>query len=228
MAIIGDSLASSTIAEGSQSAAAKAKNEEDLNKFLNLLVTQLKNQDPLDPMDATEFTSQLVQFASVEQQIFANSNLEKLVGLEETSQVSTLVDFIGNTVEAESRSLPLENASATFTYSIPAGTAQATISITDSEGMTSFTGEADATSGQHTFNWDGKSTQGTQLPDGDYTVSVNALDASGNLMPVTYTIFGRVTGAGVDDGQSNLFMGNNISIPHNTIKSVKETIVATP
>ena len=220
MAIIGDSLASSTIAEGSQSAAAKAKNEEDLNKFLNLLVTQLKNQDPLDPMDATEFTSQLVQFASVEQQIFANSNLEKLVGLEETSQVSTLVDFIGNTVEAESRSLPLENASATFTYSIPAGTAQATISITDSEGMTSFTGEADATSGQHTFNWDGKSTQGTQLPDGDYTVTVNALDASGNLKPVTNTIFGRVTGAGVDDGLSILFMGNNISIPHNMIKSV--------
>ena len=94
--------------------------------------------------------------------------------------------------------------------------------------MTSFTGEADATSGQHTFNWDGKSTQGTQLPDGDYTVSVNALDASGNLMPVTYTIFGRVTGAGVDDGQSNLIMGNNISIPHNMIKSVIETIVTTP
>ncbi|MEE2698934.1 MAG: flagellar hook assembly protein FlgD [Pseudomonadota bacterium] len=228
MAIIGDSLASASIAEGSQSAAAAAKNEEDLNKFLNLLVTQLKNQDPLDPMDATEFTSQLVQFASVEQQIFANSNLEKLVNLEETSQVSTLVDFIGNTVEAEARTLPLENASATFTYEIPAGTAQATISITDSDGLTSYTGEGDPTSGQHTFKWDGKSTQGNQLPDGDYTVSVNALDASGNLMPVTYTIFGRVTGAGVDEGQSNLFMGDKISIPHDKIKSVKETKVTAP
>ncbi len=228
MAIIGDSLASTSIAEGSQSAAAKAKNEDDLNKFLNLLVTQLKNQDPLDPMDATEFTSQLVQFASVEQQIFANSNLEKLVDLEETSQVSTLVDFIGNTVEAEARSLPLENARASFTYTIPPGATQASISITNSEGMTSFTGEADATSGQQTFNWDGKSAQGIQQPDGDYTVTVNALDASGNLLPITYTIFGRVTGAGVDDGQSNLFMGDKISIPHNMIKSVKETIVATP
>jgi hypothetical protein len=47
-------------------------------------------------------------------------------------------------------------------------------------------------------------------------------------MPVTYTIFGRVTGAGVDDGQSNLFMGDKISIPHNMIKSVKETIVTDP
>ena len=67
-----------------------------------------------------------------------------------------------------------------------------------------------------------------QLPDGDYTVSVNALDASGNLMPVTYTIFGRVTGAGVDEGQSNLFMGDKISIPHDKIKSVKETKVTAP
>ena len=56
MALIGETLASSTTA-GSQSAVAAAKNEDDLNKFLNLLVTQLKNQDPLDPMDATEFTS---------------------------------------------------------------------------------------------------------------------------------------------------------------------------
>lgn len=228
MAIIGDSLASSSITEGSQSAAAAAKNEDDLNKFLNLLVTQLKNQDPLDPMDATEFTSQLVQFASVEQQIFANSNLEKLVALEETNQISTLVDFIGNTVEADARSMPLENASAKFTYTVPAGASKATISITNSTGLSVYTGEADSTSGQHTFDWDGKSAQGNQQPDGDYTVTVNALDGSGNLMPVTYTIFGRVNGAGVDGGQSNLFMGDKIVIPQDKIKSVKETATTTP
>ena len=120
MALIGDSLTSSNVLDGSQSAASKAKLDEDLNKFLSLLVTQLQNQDPLDPMDATEFTSQLVQFASVEQQIFQNSNLEKLLQLQETNQVSNLVDLIGNTVEAESRRMPLENGKAQFTYTIPA------------------------------------------------------------------------------------------------------------
>ena len=221
MALIGETLASSTTA-GSQSAVAAAKNEDDLNKFLNLLVTQLKNQDPLDPMDATEFTSQLVQFASVEQQIFANSNLEKLVALEETNQMSTLVEFLGKTVEADARTMPLENASAQFTYTLPVSANKTTISITSSSGQTVYTAEGDATSGQHTFNWDGKSTNDNQQPDGDYTVTVSALDRDGNLMDVTYSIFGRVTGAGVEDGQSSLFMGDKIIIPNDKIKSVKE------
>ena len=73
------SVDSSSIDPTSSSGTAKAKLDQDLNQFLNLLVTQLKNQDPLDPMDANEFTSQLVQFASVEQQIYQNANLEKLL-----------------------------------------------------------------------------------------------------------------------------------------------------
>src|SRR3989338_691013 len=84
----------------SQAAQSDAKLKDDLNKFLNLLVTQLKHQDPLDPMDATEFTSQLVQFASVEQQIHQNANLEKLIALQQGSQISSLVNYIGMNVEA--------------------------------------------------------------------------------------------------------------------------------
>ena len=95
MSIIGN-VANASPIEGSQSSQAKAKLEDDLNQFLNLLVAQLQNQDPLDPLDANEFTSQLVQFASVEQQIFQNSNLEKLLNLQETSQISQMVDFINN------------------------------------------------------------------------------------------------------------------------------------
>ena len=121
MPIIGNVDNSSTI-EGSQSAQAKSKLEDDLNQFLNLLVTQLQNQDPLDPLDANEFTSQLVQFASVEQQIFQNSNLEKLLNLQETSQISQMVDFIGNRIEFASHKLPVENGKAEFNYTIPPGT----------------------------------------------------------------------------------------------------------
>ena len=73
--------------EGTKSASSQAQLQEELKRCLNLLVTQLKNQEPLDPLDANEFTSQLVQFASVEQQIFQNSNLEKLLNLQETSQI---------------------------------------------------------------------------------------------------------------------------------------------
>ena len=93
--LIGNSLDSSNLIEGTKSSESSDKLEEELGRFLNLLVTQLKNQDPLDPLDANEFTSQLVAFAGVEQQIFANANLEKLLKLEQTNQISALVDFIG-------------------------------------------------------------------------------------------------------------------------------------
>jgi len=223
MAIIGDTSAASSIPSDSRSAAAAAKNEDDLNKFLNLLVTQLKNQDPLDPMDATEFTAQLVQFAGVEQQIFANSNLEKILNLQETNQVSNLVDLIGKTVEADGRTLPLQNSKGDFTYTMPAGANKATITITNSGGLTVYTGDADTTSGKHTFKWDGKSTGGQLQDDGAYNILVSGTDYQGNLLEIPHSVFGRVTRVGFDNGTLSLNMGEDISVGQDKILSVKET-----
>ena len=75
MSLLGGISGTSGVVDGTQSADSKAQLEDDLNRFLSLLIAQLKNQDPLDPMDSNEFTQQLVQFASVEQQIFQNSIL---------------------------------------------------------------------------------------------------------------------------------------------------------
>jgi len=223
MALIGGTTGTSTIAAGSRSETAKAKNDEDLNKFLNLLVTQLKNQDPLDPMDATEFTAQLVQFAGVEQQIFANANMEKLVALGETNQISSMVNFIGKTVEAEGRTMPLENSKATFSYTMPSGANKASYTITNASGLTVFKGDADTSVGKHTFTWDGISTSGGLQSDGDYNVLVSGTDFQGNLLEITHTIQGRVKGAGILEGASNLFLGDNIIIGQDKLLSVKET-----
>ena len=221
--LIGNSIASSAIPEGSQSAASLAKIDEDLNRFLTLLVTQLQNQDPLDPMDANEFTSQLVAFAGVEQQIFANSNLEKLLQLEQTNQISALVNFIGTTIEAEGRTVPLENSKAAFTYDMPAGTANGTVTITNSAGLTVFTSDADTTSGKHTFNWDGRNQSGIVQPDGAYNVLVSGLDFAGNLLDIAHTMLGRVTGVGIDGGLATLFLGDDIVIGQDKVVAVKET-----
>jgi flagellar basal-body rod modification protein FlgD len=221
--LIGGSTESSALVDGSQSANSKAKLDSELNRFLNLLVTQLKNQDPLDPMDANEFTTQLVQFASVEQQIFQNANLEKLLKLEQTKAISSLVDFIGTTVEADGRQVPLENGNAEFTYTMPPGAAKATLSITNSAGLTVYTSEVDSSSGKHAFVWDGKSGSGFQHPDGTYNVVVNGLDISGNLVNVSHTVWGRVTGANVENGEASLFIGDDITISQGAILSVKET-----
>lgn len=221
--LIGGSTESAALVDGSQSANSKAKLDTELNRFLNLLVTQLKNQDPLDPMDANEFTSQLVQFASVEQQIFQNANLEKLLKLEQTKAISSLVDFIGTTVEADGRKVPLEAGNAEFTYTMPVGAAQGIITITNGSGLSVFKTDADVTAGKHTFVWDGRNSFGIPQPNGTYGVLVSGLDAAGNLLAIPHTIWGRVTGANVESGKASLTLGNDIGIPQESVLSVKET-----
>ncbi len=212
----------SGIDTSTSSGQAKAKLDEDLNQFLNLLVTQLKNQDPLDPMDANEFTSQLVQFASVEQQIYQNANLEKLLNVEQTSQVASMVDFIGNTIEAAGQTFWLENDTAEFTYEFDTKPTSATISIVNSSGLTVYTGDAVLETGQQSFTWNGQNQYGTQQPDGSYAAIVSAQDHDGNLMSVTQTIFGRVTGAGAEDGIVSLYM-NDVITGLDQVLGVRET-----
>lgn len=218
--------ASTSLTEGTQSANSAATLQEDLNRFLSLLTTQLKNQDPLDPMDSNEFTSQLVQFASVEQQIYQNSNLETLVGLAETNQVSSLVDFIGKRIEVTGTTkFPLEDSAAEFTYTMPPGAKSASIIIRDANGLTVYEQDANLDQGQHTFEWDGRDRNGGTAPDGEYSVLVSGLDHQGDLLDISTTVFGRVTGIGVENGETTMFMGD-IEVPQSLVLSVKEAVAA--
>ena len=218
--------ASSSIDSTTKSGQAAAKLDEDLNRFLNLLVTQLKNQDPLDPMDANEFTSQLVQFASVEQQIYQNANLEKLLNVEQTSQVANMVDFIGNTIEAAGSSFWLEDGAAEFTYEFEQVPNSANISIINSSGLTVFSTDAQLETGQQSFKWDGKDKHGNTMPDGSYAAIVSAQDHDGNLMNVTQTVFGRVTGAGAEEGVVSLYM-NDVITGLDKVLGIRETKTVT-
>jgi flagellar basal-body rod modification protein FlgD len=223
--ILGTATESAAV-DTSKSSEAGAKLEDDLNRFLNILVTQLQNQDPLDPLDANEFTSQLVQFASVEQQIYQNSNLEKMLNLQETSQISEMVDFIGNRVEFFGQTLPLENSLGEFSYVMPAGVKEGTVNIANSSGINVFFAEADTNQGKHTISWDGVDKKNRQLPDGDYTVLVTGTDAKGNLVQIEHLMTGTVNGAGVDDGKVKLFLGDSLIIEQDKILSVHKPATA--
>lgn len=223
--ILGGINSTSNAVAGTQSADDQAQLEEDLNQFLTLLVTQLENQDPLDPMDSTEFTSQLVQFASVEQQIKQNTNLEQLVGLQQNNQISSMVNFIDKVVEVEGQSIPLEDGQAEFTYTLPVNAKSASIIIRDQNGITVFEQEADTTAGQHTFTWDGSNRNGQTAPDGQYSAVVTGLDPQNEIITISQTAFGRVTGVGIDNGVTSLFMGD-LEVPQTSVISVKEAAVA--
>lgn len=194
----------------------------DLSQFLNLLTTQLKFQDPLSPMDSTEFTAQLAQFASVEQGIQTNKNLEALIGLTQATQISTGVSYIGRTVEADTNVGALVNGRAEFLYNLPKAAASSVLTVRDDKGNVVYTKQADATAGSHKFVWDGRNTNGTQLPDGAYSLSVAAKDAKNETITVTTHMLGRVDGVVTSGGAVNILVGG-VSIPLDKIVSVMES-----
>lgn len=205
----------------SKSALAQDKMEKDLNQFLNLLVTQLKNQDPLEPLNANEFTQQLVQFASVEQQIYQNANLEKLVGMQQTSQVGSMVGYLGTVIEANGSSFNLEYGHAKFSYNLESKAVSSTLTIQDVLGKTVWSGPVSTDAGKEIFTWDGLKSDGTQAPDGPYTAVISAKDQYGELINVAQTVFGRVTGAGAQDGKVTLSMGA-VDAPLDDVLNVRE------
>ncbi len=161
--------------------------------FLTLLTTQLRNQNPLDPLDTNQFTQQLVEFASVEQQLKSNDSLNTLVTLQQTAQSTQALTFVGKTAQVNGSTTALSNASATWDLNVPSD-CNLNVSITNQAGQTVFTGSYTASAGNNQpFTWNGKGNDGTQWPDGQYKLSATATDSSGKSVGVNTLIQGVVS-----------------------------------
>ncbi|NQV57136.1 MAG: flagellar hook assembly protein FlgD, partial [Rhodospirillales bacterium] len=172
----------------------------DLDSFLLLLTTQLKNQDPLSPLDPTDFTGQLVQFASVEQQITSNANLEKLVEVQNLALASSIIGFVGTDVEAEIGQVPLQNHTAQFSYDLASNAQNVIITISDDKGNVMLTKAGERAAGKHEFVWDGKDGNDILQPDGGYAVSVTAVDFESKAVNSKLIVRGHVSGVSMDNG----------------------------
>jgi flagellar basal-body rod modification protein FlgD len=177
---------------GSLSSTSNATLAGNFQTFLTLLTTQLQNQNPLSPLDTNQFTQQLVQFASVEQQLKTNDQLTTLVSLQQTAQSTQALGFVGKTAVVDGSTVALSKSSATWDLSIPKDS-NVTISITNSTGQTVFTGSYAVNAGNNQpFTWDGKGKDGTQWPDGQYKLTATATDTAGNPVAVSTQIQGLV------------------------------------
>jgi flagellar basal-body rod modification protein FlgD len=156
----------------------------NFTEFLQLLTTQLKNQDPLSPMDTNQFTQQLVEFSQVEQQMKSNDSLSTLVSLQQSAQATSALALVGAKVVVNGSSAQLANGSASWSLNATKP-ATATVTITDSIGQTAFTGSYTVNSGNQTFTWDGTGNNGTQWPAGTYTLTATAVDASGQSTAIS-------------------------------------------
>src|SRR5512143_2871997 len=154
----------------------------NFDTFLQLLTTQLQNQNPLDPLDTNQFTQQLVEFASVEQQLKTNDQLASLIALQQTTQATQALTFVGKTAVVDGSTAALSNSKATWVLDVPS-TGTMNVNITNSSGQTVFSGTSSVTAGKNqAFNWNGQSNDGSQLADGKYTLHATMPDSSGNAV----------------------------------------------
>jgi flagellar basal-body rod modification protein FlgD len=170
----------------------KATIAENFSTFLQLLTTQLKNQNPMDPLDTNQFTSQLVQFAQVEQQMKQNDQLSQIIAIEKNAQTTVALSYVGHTVVVEGNTSQLTVpgvAGWTMNITKPA---TATVTVKDATGQTCYTGTFSVTPGQQNFTWDGKGNDGKQWPAGNYTLTATAKDASGETSAISTEIIAVV------------------------------------
>jgi flagellar basal-body rod modification protein FlgD len=211
MSVNSTTNASGTAGSQAQQAANAAAQSlsGNFNTFLTLLTAQIQNQDPLQPMDSTQFTQQLVEMTGVQETIATNQNLAQLLTLSQASQSASLVNYIGTTVTANGNATSLNDGQANWQYQLPTAAQNVTLTVTNSSGTKVFTQAGTTNEGSNTFTWNGKTTSGTQAPDGVYTLSVAATNANGGAITATTQVTGQVTGIETDSGQQFLDIGSS-------------------
>ena len=169
-------------------------NELGKEQFLQLLVTQLQNQDPLNPMEDQEFIAQMAQFSSLEQLMNLNVSMQGLTDATNNQQMFSATNYIGkNSTEGADGEIVSEITPFYYTFNAP--TTSTTITVYDAQGNPVYVENLDAKDGGTVFKfqWDGKNNSGETMPDGTYTVAVTAKDADGEAVLCTPMVADKVT-----------------------------------
>lgn len=198
--------------------------DQNFDQFLQMLTTQLQNQDPLSPMDTTQFTNQLVMFSQVEQQLKSNDTLNKLLTMQTINMTSLGVSFIGKNVQVAGSDFTTDGTNPVkLAYSLPATAASGTMSIKDANGNVVYSKPIDLSTGTHDMTWDGTESDGSKAPAGTYTMTLTAVDQSGASLNVTGFVPGHVSGIETaDDGTLMLSVGNNL-VPMTSVRQVSDS-----
>ena len=153
--------------------------------FLSILTTQIQNQDPLNPMESAQYTEQLVQYSSVEQQIKTNDQLGDLLSVMAATTASGYVSYLGTNVTAAGNTTSLKDGEAEWTYDTPEA-GKARVEVRNNLGAVVFSEDADLSYGRNSYSWDGRTTAGSTAPEGEYTISIARYDA--NNLPTSFLV----------------------------------------
>ncbi|CAN2039392.1 flagellar basal-body rod modification protein FlgD [Candidatus Magnetomoraceae bacterium gMMP-15] len=206
--------------------AVSESSGDDLGKeeFLTLLVAQLQNQDPLNPMESTEFTSQLAQFSNLEQLVDINENTLGIQEVLNSQTKETAIDYLGNTIKADGNIISLKDGDQSLSGSFVLDSkTDVEIFIYDADGTEVRNLEVGwLDSGEHSVEWDGKNSAGAMVPDGAYSFEVYGKDESNNYVSIATYSIGEVTGITQEYDLPYLMVGDKLIAQANVIE-VKKT-----
>lgn len=206
----------------SASSIGKTRLVESYDTFMSLLTAQIRNQDPLSPMDSTQFTQQLVQMTGVEQQLLTNDLLEKVI-TNTGSGIQTSVALIGKEVKAVTDEATLKGGKAAWSYELAADAAKVKVEVVNSLGKVVHSEYlTDQKAGDHSLNWNGKDKDGAQLADGgSYFLKITATDAADAAVKSTTYLKGKVTGVEQSNGNTLLTI-NGSKVAWGLVNSITE------
>lgn len=206
-------------------AATPSGQSVDKDAFLKLLVAQLKAQDPLSPMEGTQFVEQLATFSQVEQAISQTKQLE-MVSLQLTGLASNeAIGLIGKQVTVRGQAIAFDGTNPTgFNASLAADTASTKVTIVDASGTPVRTLDVGPhAKGTVAVPWDGRNDAGGLVPPGNYTVQVEAVDAAGQPVAVTNEVSGTVVGVSFSKGYPEVELDSGARAPISDLVAVKGT-----
>ncbi|MBI1363367.1 MAG: hypothetical protein GC134_05230 [Proteobacteria bacterium] len=211
-------------------ASQKASDDASVNfdTFIKLMVAQLQNQDPLNPLDGTQFTEQIATFSSLEQQIATNSHLEKIAQQNSYGAQSVALGMMGKEVLAPGESAELVDGKMDFAYNLEESAVGATLEILNKDGEVVKTFEPIRTAGVHAQKWDGKTDDGTQAPDGTYAIRFKAYGTDGEVILSQVYAYGKVISVESmgDADSTSLLLADGRVVGFNEIGAVREPVVA--
>lgn len=191
----------------------------DYESFLKLLTAQLQNQDPLAPMDATQFMTQLAQLSTVEQAMRSNDTLGEVLDTLKSSGTRMDMAYLGRKVEAASDTLSLQNGTAEAAYTVDGTPASVKIDVVNSAGSVVYSTGGSLKSGRQVFDWNGKTTGGGTAADGLYTLKITAKDKDGKALDTATVITDTVKEVRNSDGETSLVLKSGATVDADAVLS---------
>jgi flagellar basal-body rod modification protein FlgD len=205
----------------SGTSASRTALSNNFETFLQLLTTQLQNQDPLSPMDSTKFTEQLVQYSGVEQQLKTNDLLTSLTDLTKASAGGTAVSYLGRTVVANTPNAALgATGDATWNYNLPRTAETTNLKVVNSAGRTVANITGETRGGDHVATWNGRDVSGARAPAGTYRLVVESVGANKTAIAATVSQTGLVDSVDMTGATPMLTIGG-LSVPLGQISKIR-------